>query len=107
GGAERSAQAPTVMACVAAPGEPTLAGMSPELPAATTTTTLPATAALAAWLSASLPSEAASEPRLIEMRFTPCETHQSMPAMTWLSGPDPLASSTLAAWIATPGATPR
>ena len=85
------------MAWAAAPGEPTVPGSSPELPAATTTTLPLSTAALAAWLSASFPSEGASEPRLIEMIWAPWSTHQSIPAITWLSGPEPDWSSTLAA----------
>src|SRR5437762_2513976 len=71
GSTEYSATEPTVMAFAAAPGDTTVSGMSPELPAATTTTLFfSETALFTAWLIESVPSEALSLPRLIEMTST-------------------------------------
>ncbi len=108
GGAECSAAAPTVSACTAAAGDPTVVWLSPELPAATTTVLpLVATALLTVWLIESIPSEAVEVPRLIEMTRTLDRlAHQSIPALIALAVPEPRKLSALATDRLAPGATP-
>src|SRR4030095_11474133 len=96
------------MAWAAAPGEPTVLGPSPELPAATTTTfPFSTTARLTDRLMASWPSEATEPPRLMEITLTfGRSAHQSIPAITWLAVPDPREFRTLATDRLGAGATP-
>src|SRR3990170_4386820 len=106
-GADHPATAPTVMAPAAAPGDPIVVGSSPEFPAATTTIFPAAAALFTAWLTPSKPSDGVEVPRLIEMtRALARPAHQSIPAITWLSDPEPAEFRTLAAESEAPGATP-
>ena len=98
--------APTVTASVATPGDETVPGASPELPAATTTTFPARNAAFTAWLPASEPSDAGL-PSDMEMTFTSARAaHHSIADTTLASAPEPVESSTLAATTRAPGATP-
>ena len=92
---------------VADAGLATEPGMSPVFPAAATTTMPPATAALAAWLTASSPSDPSSEVTLTLITSTLARAaHHSMPSTTSESCPIPLASSTFTADSDAAGATP-
>ena len=77
------------MAPAAAEGEPMVFSPSPELPAATTTTTFWATAASTARLKASWPSELPGMARLRLITWSLFATHHSSPVMMPLSGPEP------------------
>ncbi len=86
-----------MMASAAAPGEPTVWGPSPELPAATVLT-IPwtVTALLTACDRGSRPSEPLAVPMLIDMMCTSWATHHSMPSMICAVVPDPSELNTLA-----------
>ena len=106
-GADHSATAPTVITPVADAGLATEPGRSPVLPAAATTTTPSATAAFAAWLTASRPSDPSSEVTLTLITSTlDLAAHHSMPSTTSESCPIPLAFSTFTADSDAAGATP-
>src|SRR5215207_2311351 len=103
---EGSEAAPTVITSVATPGEEIVLGASPSLPAAATTTLPAATAASAAWLPASEPSEPGL-PSDMEITSTSARAaHHSIADTTSASSPNPLEASTFAAMIEAPRATP-
>ena len=88
---------PTVIASAAAPGDPIEVRSVARVPAATTTIFPSATAAFAARLSASPPSEGSIVPRLIEMMSTSgLAAHHSMPATILALGAGSLGVQDLA-----------
>lgn len=100
--------APTVSAASAAPGDPTVDGPGPALPAATTKrVSVDAVRVLTAWLIGSVPSVSASEPRLMLTTLACWEAAHSMPSMTDDSEPKPSSPSTLPISRSARGATPR